>query len=101
MYTREALRNIYNVFVRPHRDYEYVFFDQAFNVPSHKKTGSMQYSICLGGTSKRETQVKIFSAPSLVQRALSFYKTFKNKSPAYLLILIPAKSTDYPLMKQI
>ena len=57
---RSALITIYKAFVRPHLDYDYILYDQAYNMSFHHKLESIQYNACLAitgairGTSKEK-----------------------------------------------
>ena len=98
---REALITIYKAFVRPHLDYGDVLFDQAFNASFHEKLESIQYNACLAltGTIRGTSKEKLYQELGLESLQLRrwyrklclFYKIFKNKSPAYLFNLIPAR----------
>ena len=102
---REALTTIYKAFVRPHLDYGDVLFDQAFNASFHEKLESIQYNACLAltvtirGTSKeklyQEVGLESLQLRRWYRKLCLFYKIFKNKSPAYLFNLIPARNTHY------
>ena len=104
---REALITIYKAFVRPHLDYGDVLLDQAFNVSFHEKLESIQYNACLAltgtisGTSKeklnQEVGLESLQLRRWYRKLCLFYKIFKNKSPAYLFNLIPARNTHYSL----
>ena len=104
---REALTTIYKAFVRPHLDYGDVLFDQAFNASFHEKLESIQYNACraLTGTIRGTSKEKLYQEVGLESLQLRrwyrklclFYKIFKNKSPAYLFNLIPARNTHYSL----
>ena len=104
---REALITIYKAFVRPHLDYGDVLFDQAFNASFHEKLESIQYNACLAitGTIRGTSKEKLYQEVGLESLQLRrwyrklclFYKIFKNKSPAYLFNLIPARNTHYSL----
>ena len=43
---RTALMTIYKAFVRPHLDYGYVIYDEAYSETFHQKLESVQYSAC-------------------------------------------------------
>ena len=47
---RAALVIIFKTFVRPHRDYGDVLYDQAFNSAFQNKLESIQYNVCLAIT---------------------------------------------------
>ena len=47
---RTALITVYKDFVRPHLDYGYILFDQAFDLSFHQKLESIQYRACLAVT---------------------------------------------------
>ena len=55
-----ALTTIYKAFVRPHLDYDDVFYDQTFNASFNEKLEPIQYNSCLAltgeikGTSKEK-----------------------------------------------
>ena len=86
--------SIYNAFVKSHLDYGDVLFDQAFNALSHQKLESIQYNACLAltGTIRGTSKEKLYQELGLESLQLRrwyrklclFYKSFKNKSPAYL-----------------
>ena len=105
--SREALITIYKAFVRPHLDYSDFLFDQAFNASSHEKLESMQYNawLSLTGTIRGTSKEKLYQELGLeslqfrrwYRKLCLFYKIFKNKSPAYLFNLIPARNTHYSL----
>ena len=44
---RTTLIAIYKAFVRPHRDYGDILYDQAFNSSFHGRLESVQYNACL------------------------------------------------------
>ena len=98
---------IYKAFVRPHLHHGDVLFDQAFNGSSHEKLESIQYNACfdltrtIRGTSKekiyQELGLKSLQLRLWYRELCIFYKIFKNKSPAYLFNLIPARNTHYSL----
>ena len=45
--SRAALITIYKAFIRPHLDYDDIFYDQAYNMSFHQKLESIQYNACL------------------------------------------------------
>ena len=73
----------------------------------HKKLASIQYNACLAltgtikGTSKeklyQELGLESLQLRSWYRKLCPFYKIFKNKSPAYLFNLVPARNTHYSL----
>ena len=105
--SREALITICKAFVRPHLDYGDVLFDQAFSASSHEKLESIPYNACLvlTGIIRGTSKEKLYQGIGLESLQLRcwyrkfrfFYKIFKNKSPAYLFNLIPARNTHYSL----
>ena len=98
---RSALITIYKAFVRPHLDYGYILYDQAYNMSFHHKLESIQYNACLaitgaiGGTSKekiyQELGLESLQLRRWYRKLGMFYKIYKNKSPQYLFKLIPEK----------
>ena len=105
--SREALITICKAFVRPHLDHGDVLFDQAFSASSHEKLESIPYNACLvlTGTIRGTSKEKLYQGIGLESLQLRcwyrkfrfFYKISKNKSPAYLFNLIPARNTHYSL----
>ena len=92
---------IYKAFVKPYLDYGGILYDQAYNISFHHQLKSVQYNTGLAitgairGTSK-ETLYQELGLESLQLRCWyrklgMFYKIYKNKSPQYLLKLIPEK----------
>ena len=102
---RQGLITIYKAFVRPHLDYGYVLYDQAFNNSFHARTESIQYNACLTitgairGTSKekiyQELGLESLQLCPWYRRLRLFYKVFKNEHPKYLFNLITERRTPY------
>ena len=86
--------NFFKVFVRPHLDYGYILYDQAYNISFEEKLESTQYDVYLAitgtmrGTSKEKIQLQCwFSELDM------FYKIFKSKSLSYLFKIISEKNS--------
>ena len=104
---RETSITIYTASVRPHLDHGDLPNDQAFNASSHEKLESIQHNACLAltrtirGTSKeklyQELGLESLQLRRWYRKLCPFYKIFKNKSPAYLFNLTPARNTLYSL----
>ena len=102
---RTALIILYKAFLRPHLDYGDIIYDPAHNVSFHQKLEALQYNACLAitGAIRGSSREKIYlelGFEFLQQRRwyrklCSFYKVFKNKSPRYLLNIIPIRSPAY------
>ena len=103
--TRAALITIYKASIRPHLDYGDILYDQAYNMYFHQKLKSIQYNACLAitgairGTSTEKLYQKLGLESLQFRRWYRklgmFYKTFKSKSPQYLLKLIIEKTSSY------
>ena len=94
---------LYKSFIRPHLDYGDIIYDQPFNNSFQYKIESIQYSACLAitgairGTSK-ERLYKELGLESLQDRRwyrklCYLNKIVVNKSPNYLLSVVPASNT--------
>ena len=103
--SRAALITIYKAFIRPHLDYDDIFYDQAYNMSFHQKLESIQYNACLAitgairGTSKeklyQEIGLESLQLRRWYRKLRMFYKVFKRRSPQYLFKLIPEKTSSY------
>ena len=96
---RSILLTIYKTFIRCRLDYADIIYIQAYNSVFHDKLESIQYNACLAitGAIRGTSTEKIYQQlglESLKSRRWSrklchFYKIFNDKSPSYLLNLIP------------
>ena len=103
--SRFALLTIYKKFVRPHLNYGYIIYDQAYNASSHQKLGLLQYNACLAiaGAIKGTSKEKLYEELGLESlqllrwyRKLScFCKLFNNEHLHYLFKLISSRSSGY------
>ena len=102
---RSALLTIYKAFIRPHLDYGDAIYDQAYNNSFHQKLESIQYNAALAitgairGTSSEKLYQEL-GLESLQQRRwyrklCIFFKIIKDKSPEYLLNMIPTNNSSY------
>ena len=59
---RPALLTIYKCFIRPHLDYGYIIYDQAYNLSFHQKLESIQYNaaLALTGTIRGSSREKLY-----------------------------------------
>ena len=96
---------IYKVFLRPHLDYGDILYDQAYNASFHQKLEKIQYSACIAitgailGISKekiyQELGLESLESRRWFRKLCFFFRILKNKSPDYLIRLIPQRSSSY------
>ena len=96
---RSTLLTTYKTFVRSRLDYADIIYDQAYNSAFHHKLESIQYNACLAitGAIRGTSTEKIYQELGLeslksrrwFRKLCHFYKIFNDKSPSYLLNLIP------------
>ena len=102
---RSALLIIYKNFIRPHLDYGYIIYEQAYNASFHQKLELLQYNDCLAitrvirGTSRdklyEELGLHSLQLRLWFKKLSCFYKLFKSEHPHYLFKLIPSRSSSY------
>ena len=96
---RHSLLTIYKTFIRPHLDYGYVIYDNAFNQSFHKKLESVQYNTALAmtGTIRGTNTEKFYQELGIeslqdrrkLRSLCLFYKIYKDHTPPYLHNFIP------------
>ena len=96
---RPSLLTIYKSFIRSHLDYADVVYDQPHNACFSDKIESIQYNAALAitgairGTSKeklyQELGLEYLSYRRWFRRLSLFYKTLNDRSPSYMLNIIP------------
>ena len=96
---RSSLLTIYKTFIRRQLHYVDIIYDQAYNSVFHDKLESIQYNACLAitGAIRGTATEKIYQELGLeslkprrwFRKLYHFYKIFNEKSPFYLLKLIP------------
>ena len=84
---RSALLTIYKSFTRPHIDFGYIIYDQAYNTSFHQKLARFQYNACLAirGTSRE----KLYEQLGLANYAVGSenYLAFTNSSTVKILVI--------------
>ena len=96
---RSSLLTIYKTFVRSHLDFADVIYGEAYNSSSHEKLESLQCNACLAitgairGTSSEKLYQKLglhsLKLRRWFRKLCHFYEILNEKSPSYLLNLIP------------
>ena len=96
---------ICKAFVRPHLDYGDILYDQAHNKSFHQNLKKMQYNACIAitgairGTSKekiyQELGLESLESRRWFRKLCFFFKILKNKSPDYLVKIIPQRRPSY------
>ena len=81
--TKSALLTMYKVFVRPHLDYGYIIYDQAYYANFFQKLELIQYNACLvlteaiTGTSKEKFYEELgLKSHCRLHRTLSYLNKF-------------------------
>ena len=102
---RQSLITIYKSFIRPHLDYGDIVYDRAFNESFHKNLESIQYNaaIAITGAIRGTSSEKLFQELGLeplqsrlwLRKLCLFHKIFHEKSPSYLIQLIPPNNNVY------
>ena len=102
---RQAMITIYKAFVRPHLDYGDLLYDQVYNALLHQKLEKIQYNACIvkTGAIRGSSKEKIYQELGLeflesrrgFRKLCFFFKILKNKSPGYLLRIIPQRKPSY------
>ena len=96
---RSSLLTIYKTFVRSHLDFADVIYGEAYNSSSHEKLESLQCNACLAitGAIRGTSSEKLYQELGLdslklrrwFRKLRHFYEVLNEKSPSYLLNLIP------------
>ena len=96
---RSSLLTIYKTFIRSQLDFADVIYDQVCNSSFYEKLESVQYNACLAitGTIRGTSSEKLYQELGLeslksrrwFKKLCHIYKILSEKSPSYLLDLIP------------
>ena len=102
MLLRETFLTIHKSFLCSYFDYSDVIYDQSYNDSFHAKLVSYQYKavLVMTGVIKGLSNEKLHQELGIehlhlrlwFRKLCLFYKALKNKSPPYLLNLIPSSS---------
>ena len=99
---RPTLLTISKCFIRPHLDYGYIIYDQAYNLSFHRKLESIQYNadLALTGAIRGTSREKLYQELGLeslqlrqsYRKLCCFYKICNKQAPGYLNELIPTRN---------